>query len=113
MLLAAAAIYKGKRLLALVGVFVPLVALTAAVRLAKPRSRWARRFYDDDKKRKAQARFASERDRAPRGSRPRGHVDPSTLSACRARFSQQRRLPANVRRRRQAPRHPPPRGAGR
>jgi hypothetical protein len=64
-LLAAAAIYKGKRLLALVGVFVPLVALTAAVRLAKPRSRWARRFYDDDKKRKAEARFASERTEPP------------------------------------------------
>ena len=48
-LLAVVAIYKGKRLLALVGVFVPLVALTAAVRLAKPRSRWARRFYDDEK----------------------------------------------------------------
>ena len=47
-------------------------------------------------------------DRAARGSRPRGHVDPSTLSACRAQCSQQRRRPANVRRRRQAPRHPPP-----
>ena len=64
-LLAVAAIYKGKRLLALVGVFVPLVALTAAVRLAKPRSRWARRFYDDEKLHRAQARFAAERTEPP------------------------------------------------
>ena len=71
-LLAVAAIYKGKRLLALVGVFVPLVALTAAVRLAKPRSRWARRFYDDDKKRKAEARFASERTEPPVAPAPAG-----------------------------------------
>ena len=59
-LLAAVAIYKGKRLLAIVGVFVPLVALTASVRLAKPRSRWARRFYGDDKMGKARARFSGE-----------------------------------------------------
>ncbi len=65
MLLAGAAIYKGKRMLALVGVFVPLVALTAAVRLAKPRSRWARRFYGGEKLRKAEARFAGERTEPP------------------------------------------------
>jgi len=64
-LLAAAAIYKGKRLLAIVGVFVPLVGLTAAIRLAKPRSRWARRFYDADKLAKSQARFAGERTEPP------------------------------------------------
>ena len=58
-LVALAALYKGKRLLALVGVFVPLVGLTAAVRLAKPRSRWARRFYDEDKQGRSQTRFAS------------------------------------------------------
>ena len=63
--LAGTAIYKGKRMLALVGVFVPVVALTAAVRLAKPRSRWARRFYGDEKLRRAQARFAGERTEPP------------------------------------------------
>jgi hypothetical protein len=71
-LLAAVSIYKGKRLLALVGVFVPLVALTASVRLAKPRSRWARRFYDDDKKRRSEARFASERSDPPATPAPAG-----------------------------------------
>lgn len=63
--LAAGAIYKGKRLLALVGVFVPLVGLVASVRLAKPRSRWAHRFYGDEKMRKAQARFTGERAEPP------------------------------------------------
>ncbi|MEX1143087.1 MAG: hypothetical protein WD993_09855 [Thermoleophilaceae bacterium] len=36
---------KGKLLSAVVGSFVPLVALAAAVRLARPGSRWARRRY--------------------------------------------------------------------
>jgi hypothetical protein len=68
-LLAAVAIYKGKRLLAIVGVFVPLVALTAAVRLAKPRSRWARRFYSAEKLHTAQHRFSAE------------HTDPPVVAA--------------------------------
>ena len=70
--LAAAAIYKGKRMLALVGVFIPLVGLIAALRLAKPRSRWARRFYGDEKMRKAQARFAGERAEPPAAPAPAG-----------------------------------------
>ncbi len=71
-LLAGAAIYKGKRLLAVAGVFVPLVALIAAVRLAKPRSRWARRFYGDQKLRRARARFAGEYDEPTEASAPAG-----------------------------------------
>jgi hypothetical protein len=54
------AVGKGKLLSAVLGVFVPLVALTAAVRLAKPRSRWAVRRYppDGEKLRRAIARDA-------------------------------------------------------
>jgi hypothetical protein len=61
------AIAKGKRFAALVGVFVPLVALIAAVRLARPRSRWARRRYGIGKDRRAlrrDARLRLFRDRA-------------------------------------------------
>lgn len=71
-LLAAAAIYKGKRMLAIVGVFVPVVALTAAIRLAKPRSRWARRFYNAEKLGKSRARFAGERAEPPVAPAPAG-----------------------------------------
>lgn len=39
------AVLKGRVLLGVVGVFVPLVALVAAVRLARPASPWARRRY--------------------------------------------------------------------
>jgi hypothetical protein len=39
------AVGKGKLLSALLGAFVPLVAIVAAVRLAKPESRWAKRRY--------------------------------------------------------------------
>jgi len=44
-----------------VGVFVPLVALIGAVRLGRPDSRWARRFYEGERLAKAKARFAAER----------------------------------------------------
>ena len=44
--LGAVAIYKGKPMLGVVGIFVPLVSLVAAVRLASPTSRWARRRYE-------------------------------------------------------------------
>ncbi|MFI1445219.1 hypothetical protein [Streptomyces fructofermentans] len=39
------ALSKGKARMALFGVVVPLVALVGAVRLARPASAWARRFY--------------------------------------------------------------------
>lgn len=42
---ALAAIFKGRVVLGVVGVFVPLVALVAALRLARPGSVWARRRY--------------------------------------------------------------------
>ena len=46
--LSAVAIYKGKRMLGVIGIFVPLVSLIAAIRLAAPTSRWARRRYPRD-----------------------------------------------------------------
>jgi hypothetical protein len=36
---------KGKVMLALAGMFIPLIALVGALRVAKPNSPWARRFY--------------------------------------------------------------------
>ncbi|MFF5531159.1 hypothetical protein ACFY71_01590 [Streptomyces cinerochromogenes] len=44
-LLSLVALGKGKARIALFGVIVPLVALVGAVRLARPGSPWARRFY--------------------------------------------------------------------
>jgi hypothetical protein len=40
---AAVCLYKGKRMFAIVGVFVPLVALYGAITKARPGSRWTRR----------------------------------------------------------------------
>jgi hypothetical protein len=48
---------KGKKFAGIVGLFVPAVALFGAVRLAKPGSRWARR-YEDGKLKRSRARFA-------------------------------------------------------
>ncbi|MEU8438036.1 hypothetical protein AB0F18_35090 [Streptomyces sp. NPDC029216] len=45
LLLAVVALFKGKPRLAVLGAVVPLLALIAAVRLARPASPWARRFY--------------------------------------------------------------------
>ncbi|WP_030251162.1 MULTISPECIES: hypothetical protein [unclassified Streptomyces] len=44
-LFALIALFKGKVRLAVLGVIVPVVALVAAVRLARPTSPWAKRFY--------------------------------------------------------------------
>lgn len=56
---------KGKNLLALIGVFMPLVASFGMVRLAKPGSWWARRFYrpGSRKIRRAEARFDEDYER--------------------------------------------------
>ncbi|MCX5192646.1 hypothetical protein OOK31_01855 [Streptomyces sp. NBC_00249] len=45
LLLAVVALYKGKPRMAVLGAIVPLIALVAAVRLARPVSPWARKFY--------------------------------------------------------------------
>ena len=52
---AAVAILKGRVVLGVVGVFVPLVAAYAAVRLARPSSPYARRWYRDGDHRAARA----------------------------------------------------------
>jgi hypothetical protein len=56
-LLAAVCFLKGKRFAGIVGLFAPAVALVGAVRLAKPGSRWARR-YERTKLERSRARFA-------------------------------------------------------
>jgi hypothetical protein len=54
------ALLKGRVVLAVIGVFVPLVAIVAALRLARPRSWWARR-YDPEKLSRSHARFPATR----------------------------------------------------
>ena len=51
-------ILKGKLLMGLLGMPMPLLALVGSLRLAKPHSYWARRRYDDEKMARAEARFA-------------------------------------------------------
>jgi hypothetical protein len=61
----ALAILKGKPLLGLIGIFIPPVSLVGAVRLASPRSPWARWRYAPDSRKMAasRARFARMRKR--------------------------------------------------
>jgi hypothetical protein len=58
--LSAVTIYKGKPMLGVIGIFVPLVSLVGAVRLAAPHSRWGRRRYRNDTRKleRAQERWA-------------------------------------------------------
>jgi hypothetical protein len=56
-ILALTCFLKGKKFTGIVGLFIPAVALVGAIRLAKPGSRWARR-YEDGKLERARARFA-------------------------------------------------------
>ncbi len=51
-------VMKGKYKLALFGAFIPLCALVAAVRLARPESRWAKRRYGPEKLARAERRTA-------------------------------------------------------
>lgn len=89
-LLCAIAILKGRPLLALVGVFVPLASLAAALRLAEPSSAWARRRYKPGSRKleRATARFAKARARHTRlidfvGGRPSA-ADPVAPTAAEA-----------------------------
>lgn len=63
LLFALAAILKGRVVLGVVGVFVPLVALVGALRLARPGSFWAHRWYRPGSRRRAraEARFPAGR----------------------------------------------------
>jgi hypothetical protein len=56
MVCAVVAFLKGKLFTGVVGLFVPLVAVIGAIRLAKPGSRWARR-YSGPKLERSRARF--------------------------------------------------------
>jgi hypothetical protein len=51
-------VLKGKYSLALIGIFLPPVALTAAVRLARPGSVWARHRYGEERESRAVHRAA-------------------------------------------------------
>jgi hypothetical protein len=59
MVFAVLAILKGRVLLGVVGVFIPVVAVVPALRLARPSSPWARRRYPagSARRRRSQARF--------------------------------------------------------
>jgi hypothetical protein len=63
--LAALAIFKGKPLLGLIGIFMPFFSLVGAIRLASPNSPWARRRYapDSHKLRRSQERWVRLRKR--------------------------------------------------
>jgi hypothetical protein len=58
---AALAIFKGKPLLGLIGVFLPPFSLVGAVRLASPNSPWARRRYPPESKKLERSRARWER----------------------------------------------------
>ncbi len=60
-LFALIALTKGKGRIAVIGVFVPFVALFGAIRLARPNSPWARRFYRTRAKARARARVRAYR----------------------------------------------------
>lgn len=69
-LLALIALLKGKLRMGLIGVLVPVVALVGALRLARPESYWARRFYRRRTKARARAkRRAIRHDRRWAGPR--------------------------------------------
>jgi hypothetical protein len=55
------AFMKGRVLLGVIGLFVPVVALAGAVRLACPSSPWARWRYEDARRLRAEQRFAATR----------------------------------------------------
>ena len=50
------AVYKGKPVIGALGVMVPMIALVAAVRVAKPTSPWARRRYPEGSAKMTRAR---------------------------------------------------------
>ena len=59
--LCAIVVLKGKPLLGLIGLFVPPVSLVGALRLASPRSPWARRWYSAGSRKLTRARERFER----------------------------------------------------
>jgi hypothetical protein len=49
---------KGRVFLAVIGMFIPIMAIVGALQLARPESIWARRFYDPHKLERANKRYA-------------------------------------------------------
>ena len=59
--LVALTVLKGKRLIAVIGIFIPIASLVASLRLATPDSPWARRFYGQGGRKLARAQARWER----------------------------------------------------
>jgi hypothetical protein len=75
--LAAITFFKGRILLGVVSIFIPVVGLVTAFRLAKPTSPWARWFYRGSRAKKldrARKRHASERRLSDLGRRVRDAI---------------------------------------
>jgi len=68
--LSATCFMKGRVVLGVLGLFVPVAALVGAARLAQPASPWARRRYSPERVSRARARFAPDR----RAARWRGRA---------------------------------------
>jgi hypothetical protein len=68
------ALLKHKPMTAVLGLVIPLVSLVGAIRLAKPNSWWARRFYDEDKRRRAIERHKGEPGGPPAGDPAAEHA---------------------------------------
>ena len=49
---------KGRVFLAVIGMFIPIVAMVGAIQLARPTSIWARRLYEPGKLARAEKRYA-------------------------------------------------------
>jgi hypothetical protein len=87
--LAVAAILKGRRLLALIGVFVPAASLVGATRLAAPGSPWARWRYPPASRKRQRAERRWEKGRARRrrlsdaiAGAPSGSLPDEPVRAC-------------------------------
>src|SRR6201999_2811193 len=52
---------KGRVLLGVIGLFIPIVALFGAIRLGRPTSPWAKWRYRDERLARSQRRFAPDR----------------------------------------------------
>jgi hypothetical protein len=61
LVLVAIAFAKGRIMLGAISIFIPAIGLFAAVRLAKPNSPWARRWYRGHRLERARARYDDDR----------------------------------------------------
>ena len=61
---------KERLVFAIIGLFIPPVGIVIAFRLARPHSLWARLFYRDHKRARAEERFGDSRLHRPRKAKP-------------------------------------------